>query len=161
MPPAFVNIGAWIGGGSLVDSNVTVGLGAQVGEEVRISSGSQIGGFIEPLEKLPTIICDKVLIGGNCGIYDGVFVSAGAILTAGTILTGQTRLYDAVHTRLYMAKDGQPLVVPPGAIVVPGSRRVTGGTAKDLGILINVPVVVGYRDGDGIPPDLLGPLLGN
>ncbi len=146
MPPMYINIGAYVGEGSLVDSHALVGSCAQVGERVHISAAAQIGGVIEPVGALPVIIEDDVLLGGNTGVYEGAVVKARAVIAAGVVLTGSTPVYDLVHGVIIKAEPGQPLVVPAGAVVVPGARAVTVGAGKDWGLSLATPVIVKYRD---------------
>lgn len=146
MPPMYVNIGAWIGDETLVDSHALVGSCAQIGRRVHLSAGAQVGGVIEPVGALPVIVEDEVLVGGNCGIYEGAIVGAGAVLAAGTILTGSTPVYDLPHGRVLTPGLDRPLVIPPGAVVVPGARAVTRGEGPAWGLSLATPVIVKYRD---------------
>jgi 2,3,4,5-tetrahydropyridine-2-carboxylate N-succinyltransferase len=146
MPPAFVNIGAWIGDDSLVDSHALVGSCAQIGKRVHLSAGAQIGGVLEPVGGLPVIVEDDALVGGNCGVYEGAIVGRGAVLGAGTILTGGTPVYDLVRGEIYRREGDRPLRIPPGAVVVPGARAIPEGKGKEWGISLYTPVVVKYRD---------------
>jgi 2,3,4,5-tetrahydropyridine-2,6-dicarboxylate N-succinyltransferase len=146
MPPMYINIGAYVGEGSLVDSHALVGSCAQVGQRVHISAAAQIGGVIEPVGALPVIIEDDVLVGGNTGIYEGAVIKTRAVIAAGTVLTGSTPVYDLVHGVIIKPEPGQPLVVPAGAVVVPGARAVTVGAGKDWGLSLATPVIVKYRD---------------
>lgn len=146
MPPMFVNIGAWVGEGSMVDSHALVGSCAQVGRRVHLSAAAQIGGVIEPVGALPVIVEDDVLVGGNVGIYEGAVVKARAVIAAGVILTASTPIYDLARGRVIRAEPGQPLVVPEGAVVVPGSRSVTAGKGPEWGLSLATPVIVKYRD---------------
>jgi 2,3,4,5-tetrahydropyridine-2-carboxylate N-succinyltransferase len=146
MPPMYINIGAYVGEGSLVDSHALVGSCAQVGQRVHISAAAQIGGVIEPVGALPVIIEDDVLVGGNTGIYEGAVIKTRAVIAAGTVLTGSTPVYDLVHGVIIKPEAGQPLVVPAGAVVVPGARAVTVGAGKDWGLSLATPVIVKYRD---------------
>lgn len=146
MPPMFINVGAYVDEGTMIDSHALVGSCAQVGKRVHLSAAAQIGGVLEPVNAAPVIIEDDVLIGGNCGIYEGTLVRARAVLGAGTILTRSTPLYDLVHNEVYRATAETPLEVPEGAVVVPGSRTVKKGAAAELGISLYTPVVVKYRD---------------
>jgi 2,3,4,5-tetrahydropyridine-2-carboxylate N-succinyltransferase len=147
MPPMYINIGAYVGEGTMVDSHALVGSCAQVGARVHISAGAQIGGVIEPVGALPVIIEDDVLVGGNTGIYEGAVIKSRAVIAAGTVLTGSTPVYDLVHGTVIRPESGQPLVVPSGAVVVPGARAVTVGPGKDWGLSLATPVIVKYRDG--------------
>jgi 2,3,4,5-tetrahydropyridine-2-carboxylate N-succinyltransferase len=146
MPPMYINIGAWIGEGTLVDSHALVGSCAQVGRRVHLSAAAQIGGVIEPVGALPVIVEDDVLVGGNCGIYEGAVVKTKAVLASGTILTGSTPIYDLPNSRIIKPEAGQPLVVPEGAVVVPGARAVTVGAGREWGLSLATPVIVKYRD---------------
>src|SRR5437660_3792439 len=144
MPPMFINVGAYVDEGTMVDSHALVGSCAQVGKRVHLSAAAQIGGVLEPINAAPVIIEDDVLVGGNCGVYEGTLVRARAVLGAGTILTRSTPLYDLVRGEVYRASADKPLEVPENAVVVPGSRAVTKGPAWDLSLY--TPVIVKYRD---------------
>jgi 2,3,4,5-tetrahydropyridine-2-carboxylate N-succinyltransferase len=146
MPPMFINTGAYVGDGTMVDSHALVGSCAQVGGNCHISAGSQIGGVLEPVGALPVIIEDDVLIGGNCGVYEGTVVKRRAVLGTGTILNRSTPVYDLVRSAVYRATDDEPLVIPEQAVVVAGSRAVTSGPGKQWGISLYTPVIVKYRD---------------
>jgi 2,3,4,5-tetrahydropyridine-2,6-dicarboxylate N-succinyltransferase len=146
MPPMFINVGAYVDEGTMVDSHALVGSCAQVGKRVHLSAAAQIGGVLEPVNAAPVIIEDDVLVGGNCGVYEGTLVRARAVLGAGTILTRSTPLYDLVRGEVYRSTPDSVLAVPEGAIVVPGSRAVTKGAAANLGISLYTPVIVKYRD---------------
>jgi 2,3,4,5-tetrahydropyridine-2-carboxylate N-succinyltransferase len=146
MPPMYVNIGAYVGEGTLIDSHALVGSCAQIGTHVHISAAAQIGGVIEPVGALPVVIEDEVLVGGNTGVYEGAVVKARAVIAAGTVLTGSTPIYDLPNGRIIKPEAGQPLVVPEGAVVVPGARAVTVGAGKDWGLSLATPVIVKYRD---------------
>jgi 2,3,4,5-tetrahydropyridine-2-carboxylate N-succinyltransferase len=146
MPPMYVNIGAYVDEGSLVDSHALVGSCAQIGRRVHLSAAAQIGGVIEPVGALPVIIEDDVLVGGNTGVYEGAVVRQRAVIAAGVVLTGSTPIYDLPNGRIIKADDGQPLVVPEGAVVVPGARAVTVGAGRDWRLSLATPVIVKYRD---------------
>jgi len=146
MPPMFVNIGAYVGEGSLVDSHALVGSCAQIGKRVHLSAAAQIGGVIEPVGALPVIIEDDVLVGGNTGVYEGAIVKKRAVIAAGVVVTGSTPIYDLPNGRVIRAEPGQPLIVPEGAVVVPGSRAVTAGKGPEWGLSLSTPVIVKYRD---------------
>ena len=152
MPPMYVNVGAYVDDGTMIDSHALVGSCAQVGKKCHISAAAQIGGVLEPVGALPVIIEDEVLVGGNCGVYEGTIVGRGAVLAAGTILTGSTPVYDLVRDMVYRREVGaipeqtKPLMIPPGAVVVPGSRAVTQGRGKEMGISLYTPVIIKYRD---------------
>jgi 2,3,4,5-tetrahydropyridine-2-carboxylate N-succinyltransferase len=146
MPPMYINVGAWVGEGTLVDSHALVGSCAQIGKRVHLSAAAQIGGVIEPVGAMPVIVEDDVLVGGNCGVYEGAIIRTRAVLASGTIITGSTPVYDLPNSRIIRPEAGQPLVVPEGAVVVPGARAVTVGTGKDWGLSLATPVIVKYRD---------------
>src|SRR5580765_6087385 len=146
MPPMYVNIGAYIGESSMVDSHALVGSCAQVGARVHVSAAAQIGGVIEPVGALPVIVEDEVLIGGNTGLYEGVIVRSKAVIAAGTVLTGSTPLYDLVKGEIIRPSADRPLVVPEGAVVVPGARAVTAGKGPEWQLSLATPVIVKYRD---------------
>src|SRR5499426_983127 len=146
MPPAFVNVGAYVGDGTMIDSHALVGSCAQVGKRCHISAGAQIGGVLEPVGAIPVIVEDEVLVGGNCGVYEGAVIKTRAVLASGTILTGSTPLYDLPSSRIIVPEPGQPLVVPAGAVVVPGARAVTVGAGREWGLSLATPVIVKYRD---------------
>jgi 2,3,4,5-tetrahydropyridine-2-carboxylate N-succinyltransferase len=146
MPPMYVNIGAWVGEQTLIDSHALVGSCAQVGARVHISAGAQIGGVIEPVGALPVIIEDEALIGGNTGIYEGAIVKARAVIGAGTVLTGSTPVYDLVKGEILRPAADRPLVIPEGAVVVPGARAVTAGKGPEWQLSLATPVIVKYRD---------------
>jgi 2,3,4,5-tetrahydropyridine-2-carboxylate N-succinyltransferase len=146
MPPMFINIGAYIDEGTLVDSHALVGSCAQIGKRVHISAGAQIGGVIEPVGALPVIVEDDVLVGGNTGVYEGAVIKTRAVIAAGTVITGSTPVYDLPRSTIIRPTAGQPLVVPEGAVVVPGARAVTVGAGRDWGLALSTPVIVKYRD---------------
>ncbi|MGA1999123.1 MAG: 2,3,4,5-tetrahydropyridine-2,6-dicarboxylate N-succinyltransferase [Terriglobales bacterium] len=146
MPPMYINAGAYVDEGSLVDSHALVGSCAQVGKRVHLSAAAQVGGVLEPVNAAPVIIEDDVLVGGNCGVYEGTQVRRRAVLGAGTILTRSTPLYDVVRGEVYRASADQPLVVPENAVVVPGSRALSRGKAIEWGLSVYAPVIIKYRD---------------
>ncbi|HEX9001074.1 MAG TPA: 2,3,4,5-tetrahydropyridine-2,6-dicarboxylate N-succinyltransferase [Blastocatellia bacterium] len=146
MPPAYINVGAYVDEGTMVDSHALVGSCAQVGKRCHISAAAQIGGVLEPVGALPVIIEDEVLIGGNCGVYEGAIIRERAILASGVTLTGSTPLFDAVKGAIYRREGDQPLEVPAGAVVVPGSRAISVGAAKDWGLSVYAPIIIKYRD---------------
>ena len=146
MPPMYVNAGAYVSDGTMIDSHALVGSCAQIGRNCHISAASQIGGVLEPVGALPVVIEEDVLIGGNCGVYEGTVVKKQAVLGTGTILNRSTPVYDLVRGEVYRATDDQPLVVPEGAVLIAGSRAVTSGPGKAWGISIYTPVIVKYRD---------------
>src|SRR4030095_14035358 len=134
MPPMFVNAGAWVGKGTMIDSHALVGSCAQIGERVHLSAAAQIGGVLEPVNAAPVIIEDDAVVGGNCGVYEGTVVRARAVLAAGTVLTRGTPVFDLVNERVIRASGESPLDIPAGAVVVPGARAVTSGWGKEQGL---------------------------
>jgi 2,3,4,5-tetrahydropyridine-2-carboxylate N-succinyltransferase len=145
-PPMYINVGAYVGEGSFVDSHALVGSCAQIGKRVHLSAAAQIGGVIEPVGQLPVIIEDDVLVGGNAGVYEGAVVRRRAVIAAGTVLTGSTPVYDLPRGEIIRPEAGAPLVVPEGAVVVPGARAVTVGKGREWGLSLATPVIVKYRD---------------
>ena len=146
VPPSYVNVGAYVDESTLIDSHALVGSCAQIGKRVHLSAAAQIGGVLEPVNASPVILEDDVLVGGNCGVYEGTLVRRKAVLAAGTILTRGTPLYDAVRGEVIRADADKPLIVPEGAVVVPGARAVTKGKAQDWGLSLYTPVIAKYRD---------------
>lgn len=146
MPPMYINTGAWVDDGTLVDSHALVGSCAQVGKRVHLSAAAQLGGVLEPVGALPVIVEDDVLIGGNCGVYEGTVVKRRAVLASGVILTRSTPVYDLVKETIHRAEADGPLVIPEEAVVVPGSRAVTRGKGTEWGLSLYTPVIVKYRD---------------
>ncbi len=146
MPPMFINVGAYVDEGTMIDSHALVGSCAQIGKRVHLSAAAQVGGVLEPINAAPVIIEDDVLVGGNCGIYEGTLVRTRAVLGAGTILTRSTPLYDLVRGEVYRAANDAPLEVPENAVVVPGSRAVKKGAAAKWNLSLYTPVIVKYRD---------------
>jgi 2,3,4,5-tetrahydropyridine-2-carboxylate N-succinyltransferase len=146
MPPMYVNVGAYVGRGTMIDSHALVGSCAQIGERVHLSAAAQIGGVLEPINASPVVIEDDVIVGGNCGVYEGTVVRTRAVLGAGVILTRGTPVYDLVKETVHRAIDGHPLEIPEGAVVVPGARRVAGAFGEAQGISLQTPVIVKYRD---------------
>ena len=146
MPPMYINIGAYVDEASLIDSHALVGSCAQVGRRVHISAGAQIGGVLEPVGAMPVIVEDEVLVGGNTGLYEGAVVKKRAVIGAGTVLTGSTPIYDLPKRRLIKSTGGLPVVVPEGAVVVPGARAVTAAQGQEWGLSLATPVIVKYRD---------------
>jgi 2,3,4,5-tetrahydropyridine-2-carboxylate N-succinyltransferase len=146
MPPMFINVGAYVDEGTMVDSHALVGSCAQIGKRVHLSAAAQIGGVLEPINAAPVVIEDDVLVGGNCGVYEGTLVRTRAVLGAGTILTRSTPLYDIVRGEVYRATAEKPLEVPENAVVVPGSRAVKKGHAGEWNLSLYTPVIVKYRD---------------
>jgi len=146
MPPMYVNVGAWIGTGTMVDSHALVGSCAQIGERVHLSAAAQIGGVLEPINASPVVIEDDVVVGGNCGIYEGTVVRERAVIGAGVVLTRSTPVYDLVRETIYRASSEQPLEIPAGAVVIPGARAVSKPWGKDQGLSVQTPIIVKYRD---------------
>ncbi len=146
MPPMYVNVGAWVGAGTMVDSHALIGSCAQIGERVHVSAAAQIGGVLEPVNAAPVVIEDDVFVGGNCGVYEGAVVRSRAVLAAGVVLTRGARVYDLVRERVYRAEAGAPLEIPPGAVVVPGTRAIAEGWGREQGLSVQSPIIVKYRD---------------
>jgi 2,3,4,5-tetrahydropyridine-2-carboxylate N-succinyltransferase len=146
IPPAFVNAGAWVGEGTMIDSHVLVGSCAQVGRDVHLSAAVQVGGVLEPAGARPVVVEDGAFVGGGSGLYEGVVVGRAAVIAAGVVLTGQSRLLDLVRERELRGTPDAPLVVPPDAVVVPGTRPAASAWAREQGIAVSVPVIVKYRD---------------
>jgi 2,3,4,5-tetrahydropyridine-2,6-dicarboxylate N-succinyltransferase len=146
MPPMFINVGAYVGDGTMIDSHALIGSCAQIGRNCHISAASQIGGVLEPIGALPVIIEDDVLVGGNCGVYEGTVVRRRAVLGSGTILNRSTPVYDLVHGTVHHAAGDAPLSIPEEAVVIAGSRNVQSGPGKEWGISLYTPVIVKYRD---------------
>ena len=146
MPPMYINAGAYVDESTMVDSHALVGSCAQIGKRVHLSAAAQIGGVLEPVNASPVVIEDDVLVGGNCGVYEGAIVRKGAVLAAGTILTRGTPVFDLVNGAILRATADLPLIIPENAVVVPGSRAVTKGKGKEWGLSVYAPVIVKYRD---------------
>jgi 2,3,4,5-tetrahydropyridine-2-carboxylate N-succinyltransferase len=146
MPPMYVNVGAHVGTGTMIDSHALVGSCAQVGERVHLSAAAQLGGVLEPVNAAPVVIEDDVVVGGNCGIYEGTVVRKGAVIGAGVVLTRGTPVYDLERETVHRAENGRALVIPENAVVVPGARQAKGKWAQDQGISLQTPVIVKYRD---------------
>ena len=146
MPPMFVNAGAYVDEGTMIDSHALVGSCAQVGKRVHISAAAQIGGVLEPVGAVPVIIEDDVLVGGNCGVYEGTIVRERAVLGSGTILTGSTPVYDLVRGEIYQRDANAPVEIPAGAVVVPGARAVTNERGQNWGLSLYAAIIVKYRD---------------
>jgi 2,3,4,5-tetrahydropyridine-2,6-dicarboxylate N-succinyltransferase len=146
MPPMFVNAGAYVDAGTMIDSHALVGSCAQIGRRVHISAAAQIGGVLEPVGAVPVIIEDDVLVGGNCGVYEGAIVRERAVLASGTILTGSTPVYDLVRGEIYQRTADGPLEIPAGGVVVPGSRAVTNERGRAWGLSLYAAIIVKYRD---------------
>jgi 2,3,4,5-tetrahydropyridine-2,6-dicarboxylate N-succinyltransferase len=146
MPPMYINVGAYVDAGTMIDSHALVGSCAQVGKNCHISAAAQIGGVLEPVGALPVIVEDEVMVGGNTGIYEGTVVKRRAVLGTGTILNRSTPVFDLVRNTIYKAGDSEPLVIPEGAVLVPGSRAISSGPGKEWGLSIAAPIILKYRD---------------
>lgn len=146
MPPMYVNVGAYVDEGTMIDSHALVGSCAQIGKHVHLSAAAQVGGVLEPINASPVILEDNVLVGGNCGIYEGTIVRKRAVLASGTILTRGTPVYDVVNDTIIRAEGDRPLIIPENAVVVPGSRAIQKGKAAEWGLSVYTPVIVKYRD---------------
>jgi 2,3,4,5-tetrahydropyridine-2,6-dicarboxylate N-succinyltransferase len=146
MPPSYINIGAYVGEHTMVDSHALIGSCAQVGRHVHVSAAAQIGGVLEPIGSMPVIIEDDVMIGGNSGIYEGAIVKRRAVIGAGVILTGSTPVYDLVNQKIYRRSGNDPLCIPEGAVVIPGSRGINSPFAKQHQLSVYTPLIVKYRD---------------
>ncbi len=146
MPPMFINAGAHVGDGTMIDSHALIGSCAQVGRNCHISASAQIGGVLEPIGNLPVIIEDEVMVGGNCGVYEGVVVKRRAVLGSGVILNSSTAVYDLVREQIYAARDDSPLMIPQEAVVVPGSRAISHAAAQRWSLSLYTPIIIKYRD---------------
>jgi len=146
MPPMFVNAGAYVDEGTMIDSHALVGSCAQIGKRVHLSAAAQIGGVLEPAGAIPVIIEDDVIVGGNCGVYEGAVVRERAVLASGTIITGSTPVFDLVREEVYRRSADSPLEIPAGAVVVPGSRAIQSEKGREWGLSLYAPVIVKYRD---------------
>ena len=146
MPPMYVNVGAYVGEGTMIDSHALVGSCAQVGARVHLSAAAQIGGVLEPIGASPVVIEDDVIVGGNCGVYEGTVVRAKAVLAAGVVLTRGTPVYDLIREQVYRGTPDKPLEIPPGAVVVPGARAIKGDWPRAEGLSVQTPIIVKYRD---------------
>jgi 2,3,4,5-tetrahydropyridine-2-carboxylate N-succinyltransferase len=146
MPPMFINVGAYVDDGTMVDSHALIGSCAQVGRNCHISAGAQIGGVLEPIGAMPVIIEDEVMVGGNCGVYEGVVVKRRAVLGSGVILNGSTAVYDLVREQIYTATDCSPLMIPEEAVVVPGSRAISQAAGQRWNLSLYTPIIIKYRD---------------
>jgi 2,3,4,5-tetrahydropyridine-2,6-dicarboxylate N-succinyltransferase len=146
MPPIYVNVGAYVDEGTMIDSHALVGSCAQVGKRVHLSAAAQVGGVLEPVNASPVILEDDVLVGGNCGVYEGTIVRRRAVLAAGTVLTRGTPVYDVARGEVLRASAEMPLIIPEGAVVVPGARAVAKGKGAEWGLSVYTPVIVKYRD---------------
>jgi 2,3,4,5-tetrahydropyridine-2-carboxylate N-succinyltransferase len=141
-----VNIGAYVDEGTMIDSHALVGSCGQIGKRVHLSAAAQIGGVLEPIGNVPVVIEDDVVVGGNAGVYEGAIVRARAVIGAGVVITGSTPVYDVVRGLIYRRTKDQPLEIPSGAVVIPGSRPMKGPFAEEHGLAMNAPMIVKYRD---------------
>lgn len=146
MPPAYINIGAYVDSGTMIDSHALVGSCAQLGKNIHLSAASQIGGVLEPANAVPVIVEDNVMIGGNCGIYEGVIVRQGAVLGSGVILTSSMKVYDLVNEVIIQSIDQKPLEIPENAVVVAGGRPLSSQFASQHGLSVYTPIIIKYRD---------------
>jgi len=146
MPPMFVNVGAYVDEGTMIDSHALVGSCAQIGKRVHLSAAAQIGGVLEPAGAMPVIVEDDVIVGGNCGVYEGAIVRERAVLASGTIITGSTPVFDLVREEVYRRTTEAPLEIPVGAVVVPGARAVNTDKGREWNLSLYAPVIVKYRD---------------
>ena len=146
MPPSYVNVGAYVGAGTMIDSHALVGSCAQIGERVHLSAAAQLGGVLEPINASPVVIEDDVVVGGNCGVYEGTVVQRRAVLASGVVLTRGTPVYDLVNEEIHRASADRPLVIPAGAVVVPGTRPAAGAWAQEHQLSVSTPIIVKYRD---------------
>ncbi|HEY6220101.1 MAG TPA: 2,3,4,5-tetrahydropyridine-2,6-dicarboxylate N-succinyltransferase, partial [Gemmatimonadaceae bacterium] len=146
MPPMFVNVGAYIDTGTMVDSHALIGSCAQIGKRVHVSAAAQIGGVLEPINASPVVVEDDVMVGGNCGVYEGTVVRKRAVLAAGVVLTRGTPVFDLVNERVYRGSSSAPLEIPENAVVVPGARAIKSGWAAGEGLSLQTPLIVKYRD---------------
>ena len=146
MPPAYVNIGAYVDSGTMIDSHALVGSCAQLGKNIHLSAASQIGGVLEPANAVPVIIEDNVMIGGNCGVYEGVIVRKGAVLGSGVILTSSMKVYDMVNEKIIQSIEGKPLEIPENAVLVAGSRGIKSEFALENNLSLYTPIIIKYRD---------------
>jgi 2,3,4,5-tetrahydropyridine-2-carboxylate N-succinyltransferase len=146
MPPMYINVGAHVGAGTMIDSHALVGSCAQVGERVHLSAAAQLGGVLEPVNASPVVVEDDVVVGGNCGVYEGTVVRKGAVIGAGVILTRGTPVFDLERQTIHRADGSNPLIIPENAVVVPGARSIKEGWGQSQGISLQTPVIVKYRD---------------
>lgn len=146
MPPAYINIGSYVDEGTMIDSHALVGSCAQIGKRVHISAAAQVGGVLEPINAMPVIIEDDVIVGGNCGIYEGTIIKKRCVLAPGVILTGSTQVYDVINQTIYKKSAEAPLIIPENAVVIPGSRPLNSDWAKKLNLSAYTPVIIKFRD---------------
>lgn len=146
MPPSYVNVGAWVGDGTMVDSHVLVGSCAQIGAGVHLAAGVTIGGVLEPPGARPVIVEDDAFVGAGSVLLEGVLVGRGAVIGAGVTLTGTSRIHDLVRGRVLIGTTDAPLAVPAGAVVVPGARALEGAFARANGLSVATALLVKDRD---------------
>jgi 2,3,4,5-tetrahydropyridine-2,6-dicarboxylate N-succinyltransferase len=146
MPPAYINVGAYVDSGTMIDSHSLVGSCVQIGRRVHLSAAAQLGGMMEPIGELPVIVEDDVFVGGNTGIFEGTIIKQRAVIAAGVILTGSTPVYDVVHETIYRRTNEAPLIIPEGAVVIPGSRVIDIPFAKKNHLALSTPIILKYRD---------------
>jgi 2,3,4,5-tetrahydropyridine-2,6-dicarboxylate N-succinyltransferase len=146
MPPMYINVGAYVDENTLIDSHALVGSCAQLGKRIHLSAAAQIGGVLEPINSVPVIIEDDVMIGGNAGIYEGTIVSRRAVIGAGCIITGSTPVYDTVKGKIYRKSKNEPLIIPENAVVVAGSRPLKNQFGIDNNLFVYTPLIIKYRD---------------
>ena len=146
MPPAFVNVGGYVDDGSMIDSHALVGSCAQIGKDVHLSAAAQIGGVLEPINQTPVIVEDEVMVGAHAGLFEGVQVGRRAVIGAGCVITASTPVYDLVREKVYRASDDEPLRIPQGAVVIPGSRPARGEFAEKHGLQMAALLIIKYRD---------------
>ena len=142
MPPMYINVGAYVDDGTMIDSHALVGACAQVGKNVHLSAASQLGGVLEPISANPVIIEDNVFIGGNCGIYEGVIIEQNAIIAAGVTITGGTPVFDAVNNQFLKKDERGTLHIPQGAVVISGSRKMKSNEKFS----VYCPIIIKFRD---------------
>lgn len=146
MPPMYINIGAYVDEGTMIDSHSLVGTCAQIGKNVHLSAASQIGGVLEPPNARPVIVEDEVMIGGNCGIYEGTLIRRRAVLGSGVVITSSTKIFDIVNEKIIKSENGKPIEIPEGAVLVPGARKINSPFAVTYGLSISSPIIIKYRD---------------
>jgi 2,3,4,5-tetrahydropyridine-2-carboxylate N-succinyltransferase len=146
IPPCFINVGAYVGSGTMLDSHSLVGSCAQIGERCHISASAQIGGVLEPISARPVIIEDDVFVGGNTGIYEGALIRRGAVIAAGVVITSSTKIFDLVNETTIESSGNRGIVIPENAVVVGGSRYAKGEFSESYGLSVYTPIIIKYRD---------------
>jgi 2,3,4,5-tetrahydropyridine-2-carboxylate N-succinyltransferase len=146
LPPSYVNVGAWVGESTMIDSHVLVGSCAQIGARVHLAAGVTIGGVLEPPGARPVIVEDEAFVGAGSALLEGVLVGRAAVIGTGVILTGASRLYDLVRGRVLVGTSDQPLSVPPNAVVVPGTRTLQGSFAARHDLSVATAILIKDRD---------------